>query len=106
MIYAKVKAVYGKEKDIMIAPSEALEPEAEMACKMIERWGMVAAIEDGEDSAGRQKLRLATPEELVSRAFAVAKLVFSSARENGLFKDMTPLLDEVWEANQKRHGGE
>lgn len=45
---------------------------ANMAFALIERWGMVAATPDGEDSAGRQKFRLQTSDELVARAFTVA----------------------------------
>jgi hypothetical protein len=45
-------------------------PTAKIAIEMAQRWGMVAAIPDGEDTAGRQKLRLMTPAELAQRAVA------------------------------------
>lgn len=69
---------------IMVHETELFEQEAVIAGQMLERWGMVSAIEDGEDSAGRQKLRLATPDELVARAFACAKLFMQKARDGGL----------------------
>ena len=53
---------------------------------MIERWGMVAACPDGEDSSGRSKLRLATPEELVDRAYAVAALLVERGELDGLIE--------------------
>ena len=42
--------------------------EAHMLIDLVAKWGCVACIPDGEDSAGRQKMRLQTPEELVERS--------------------------------------
>lgn len=67
--------------------SHRLEFEAKMAHDFIERWGMVLAMDDGEDSAGRHKIRLATPEELVSRAFTIAELFMKEARRRNLVHD-------------------
>ena len=47
---------------------EILNQEAASALAFAERWALIAAIPDGEDSAGRQKLRLPTPEELAARS--------------------------------------
>ncbi len=44
--------------------------EARLAVNLLEKWGMVAAEPDGEDSAGRAKLRLSNPQELAARAVA------------------------------------
>jgi hypothetical protein len=63
---------------------ESLLPEGQFAAHMIEKWGMVAATPDGEDSAGRQKMRLATPEELVERAIETTNLLFRRMREEGM----------------------
>lgn len=57
---------------------------ATMAYKLIERWGMVAATPDGEDSAGRSKLRLCTPDEMVERAFKTVDLFFGGAEARGM----------------------
>jgi len=46
-----------------------------LAVEMVNRWGMVAGMPDGEDSSGRARLRLATPEELVDRAVEVSNLL-------------------------------
>lgn len=56
---------------------------AQIAFALIERWGMIAAMPDGEDSAGRQKFRLQTPEELVARAFTVATDAVGYATRRG-----------------------
>ena len=46
-----------------------------IAVDLITKWGLVASTPDGEDSAGRTKLRLSTPEELVERAIITAELL-------------------------------
>lgn len=56
---------------------------AATAAEMVNRWGMVAAEPAGEDSAGRAKLRLATPAELVDRAVRVAELLFDELVKRG-----------------------
>ena len=70
--------------NIVLHESEHFEQEAKIVIDLVTRWGMVAAIEDGEDSAGRQKLRLMLPVELVARAFETADLVMVLARSRGL----------------------
>lgn len=62
---------------------EAALPEANFMLQLVERWGMVAATPAGEDSSGRQKLRLSTPEELVARATEMTALVFHACRDAG-----------------------
>jgi hypothetical protein len=57
--------------------------EASLAINLIERWGLVAAKPDGEDSAGRAKLELLTPEELVNRACDTADLVLKECEARG-----------------------
>lgn len=69
---------------LFVHNTELPEEEAKLAFALIERWGMVAGLPDGEDSAGRSKLRLSTPDELVERAFACAKKAFETARESDL----------------------
>lgn len=66
---------------------------AKVAIEFITKWGMVAAVEDGEDSAGRQKLRLATPEELVDRAVITAKLLYERLEAEGELIDTSAGLD-------------
>jgi hypothetical protein len=72
-----------QKKDIVVHRREILDETARTAISFIERWGMVAAVPDGEDTAGRQKLRLSTPKELVDRAFEIACQCVEQARSNG-----------------------
>lgn len=62
---------------------------ATFAAQLIERWGMVAAIPDGEDSTGRQKLRLLTPSELIERSFEITKKFESKITEMGWVRETT-----------------
>ena len=57
---------------------------ARIVLTLIERWGMVAGEIDGEDSAGRSKIKLQTPEELIERAFKVAELFVARAEAEGI----------------------
>ena len=72
-----------RENNVVSWDREKLEKEAWIAATLVEKWGMVQAYADGEDSAGLQKMRLATPEEVVDRAFACAELLMEVARRRG-----------------------
>ena len=78
----------------MVHNTEMLTPEGALMMALVERWGMVMAADDGEDSAGRQRSRIMTVEELVSRATGIANLAYKTARENGL-TITTPTLAEM-----------
>lgn len=51
-------------------------PEGQFFLKCIERWALVAAEVDGEDTAGRQRLRRMTPSELIFHAHRCTELAF------------------------------
>ena len=70
--------------DILTYRKTALSSPAELALRMVERWGMICCIPDGEDSAGRGISRLMTPEELIARACAVAELTIIEFDKRGL----------------------
>lgn len=70
-------------KKLELHEADIPNAKAKLAMDLVERWGMVAAKEDGEDSAGRQKLRLSSPAELVDRAIDVADLLIERFRIHG-----------------------
>ena len=82
-----------KNKGVTVHNTEIPEDEAKLALDLISRWGMVAAMPDGEDSSGRSKVRLSTPEELSERAFSTAKIAFETVRANGLMYKIGSFLD-------------
>ncbi len=57
-----------KIKEPVLYSKFFLGMEAKIAIEMVQRWGMIAGVNDGEDSAGRSKVRIMTIEELVQRA--------------------------------------
>ena len=80
-------------KTPMVYETELPELEARFALNLLERWGMVMAEPDGEDTAGRQKLKLMSPNVLVERAFEVARLAMAECRTRGLMHTVVELPD-------------
>ena len=80
--------------EINVIAGKALTSTARLAEQLAERWGMVAAEDDGEDSAGRQKVRLATPIEVIERACAVASLLHAEFTARGWYVEI-PTREEL-----------
>jgi hypothetical protein len=60
-----------------------------IATELVVKWGAIAGQTDGEDSAGRSKLRLQTPQELVARAIECAAALWEALQKQGWI-DMVP----------------
>ena len=101
MLESVVKDRLNEQNCIQVWDREHLELEAKMAVEFAVKWGMVAAMPDGEDTAGRQKLRLATPAELVERSLNVARLMYEGVRARGLMHQ-APSLQDVADADANR----
>lgn len=67
---------------------------ARMATTLIEKWGMMAFRDDGEDSAGRMKIATLTPEEVVDRACNTADLALLEFEKRGWLSKL-PGPDDV-----------
>ena len=65
---------------IITHETESPNIEARLALVLVERWGLVAAKDEGEDAAGRSKVVLLNPEEVVSRACITAELLVAALR--------------------------
>lgn len=68
---------------LVIHDTEAPTFEGRLAIVLVEKWGMVAGVDDGEDKAGRSKLRLMAPDEVVKRACTTSALLAAALREKG-----------------------
>lgn len=68
---------------IIIVETEVPDVVGRLAIEFAERFALVAGIPDGEDSAGRSKLRLGTPEEVVTRACDLAEETWKQLRARG-----------------------
>jgi hypothetical protein len=83
MIQTKVFKDYMGRGRLMLHDTEVPTREAQLAMELVGRWGTVAGVPDGEDAAGRAKLRLMTPEELAIRACHSAEMLFGEMRRRG-----------------------
>lgn len=60
-----------------------LEIRSHMAWALINHFGSVAAIDDGEDSSNRAKIKLQSPVQLVARCFDIADAFVEAAESRG-----------------------
>lgn len=67
---------------------------ARMAVEIAKNVGMATAVEDDEDSAGRQKLRLLTPSEVANRAVDIANLMYDRFVQLE-WLGTTPIMEDV-----------
>lgn len=79
---------HNRKVETIVNESHVAEFEARLATQLIERWGIVAAVPDGEDSSGRQTIRLMTPEETVQRAVETAELAVKTFHDKGWMHKM------------------
>ena len=61
---------------------------ATFAFALIERFGLIAADADGEDSAGRQKGFLLPVADVVDRAFGLAEKAYEMAFSRGMMLEL------------------
>ena len=81
--------MYWSSPQYAIDSNHEMEFRASIALVLIEKWGTVAGKIEGEDTAGRWKLALQDPVELVSRCFAIAEEFIRVAEEKGLLRPPT-----------------
>jgi hypothetical protein len=74
---------YRGSTDVIVFNKIVSDPRAKLAEEFVVKWGLVAAAPDGEDSAGRMKLRLLTVQELVNRACDTAAAITDEFDKRG-----------------------
>ena len=67
----------------------------QLMCDLLRAHPLIAADDDGEDSTGRQKMRLQKTGEIVNRAAEIADLAVTVAIENGWLRAVTITPEEV-----------
>lgn len=82
--------------------TDHLNTKARIAIEMLQRWGMVAAEPDGEDSAGRAKLMLQPVNELVLRAVETVDVAFAAFEEKDWIIKL-PSLNELQKMKDEDH---
>lgn len=93
-LYA-VPGRYGERPGIMTHDTQSVDVRAKMAAAFVERWALVAGEPDGEDSAGRQKLRTMTAEELAGKACKVVDALFSEFESRGWILPPVTIADVI-----------
>ncbi len=91
--------------EVRVWDREHPELEARIAIEFVTKWGMVAALPDGEDSSGRQKLRMHRPAEMVDRAIECAGLLAEVLRKRGwmhITPSMIPVEKEDTDAGESK----
>lgn len=66
---------------------------AEVAMRLVEHFAIVAAEEDGEDSAGRRAFKLQTSEQVVKRACDIANGLVDEFDARGWIVDVPAYQD-------------
>lgn len=90
----RLEVNYEGKTTVTMYNTEVCDDVAVLASVLVEKWALVAAAPDGEDSAGRAKMRLLTPDELVERSVLIAERFFETMRARG-YLVAVPDLNEV-----------
>ena len=98
--YAITRWQYDRGYGVHVAT--AFSSEAALTVRLIEKWGPVVSIFDGEDSAGRARMRNATPEEVVKQAADIAAATYKEIAARGWLIAMpAPPKDELASADTR-----
>lgn len=82
------RKTYSGSTEITICHTEVPQEKAKTALDLMRHLAIVAGEVNGEDTAGRQKLRLMTPEEVVDRAISIADIAWNKFREKDWILDV------------------
>ncbi len=83
--YAVVTARFDAKEHVEIRdfPKHWPNLRAKIATEMVSKWAMLAVESDGEDSAGRAKLRSMPPADVVNRSVETADLLVAQFEARG-----------------------
>jgi hypothetical protein len=101
-LYLVVKDKYSNSSDFQLIEQKKfiMGLRAQIASEMVIRFGMVAAEDNGEDSAGRQSVIPAAPKDVVERAVTTADFLVSEFEARG-WLDKLPHPNEVYGFEEK-----
>lgn len=94
------------EKTVVVFKKQVMTHEGELALDLLRQWGPVVGHPDGEDSAGRAKIRAMTAEETTTRAFDIAAQAMKIAADRGLIVYLPDLNEINAEIDAKRKAKE
>lgn len=79
---------YTNKTNVMIHDKRVPDMRAKFAMVLMERWGMVTAAPDGDDTVGRQKFRRLDPYEVAQYACEVSRHAFDRFEQLGWIADI------------------
>jgi len=87
---------YGEDSNPVITGGDrrVFTLEAKIAVNLVEKWGLAAAENNGEDSSGRGTLRILSAAEMVAKACNVAELLSEEIEKRG-WMVVAPTIDSV-----------
>ncbi len=96
--YAGTLRGYGQ---VLAIKTKGMYTVATLATEIATRFALIAAEPDGEDSAGRQKLRMPNAKELAGRSCEIASELWAEFESRGWLFDL-PLPPELPEKARER----
>lgn len=82
-LYLIEREDYRGGTEISVGHRRAFDSRAILATDIVKHFGVVACVPDGEDSNGRQRMRLQTPDELVTRVCEIVDRMATAFTDRG-----------------------
>lgn len=79
---------YRGATEIRIHSGILINQKAEFAMRLMDHLAIASATPDGEDTTGRQKLRLLKPDEVVARAIEISGMAWDAFEAIGWTQDL------------------
>jgi len=89
-----MKKLFPNEMAVEAGHGCVLALRARMAWELVSRFALISAQPDGEDTAGRQKLNLLPPTDVVSRCFAITDEFMDVVERREEIKPLTLTLEQ------------
>ena len=88
-----IRAPFGDRGEVVIHNLDTPDSRGMLAMKILDHFSLISAKESGEDSAGRQKLKLMAPSEVAARACDLADAFFGEIERRGWLLKMPSYED-------------
>lgn len=89
------KTKFHNQSDVSFAvhETEHLTIRAKICLELIQRWGLIAGEDGGEDSTGRAKIKTQDPSKVVARAIAITQEFFVQTHSRGWIHELPSMED-------------
>lgn len=83
-----------EQRSMMIHERDQVDMTGRLAIRLVEHFGVVAGKPGPEDSKGRSTLDLLSPDEVVDRAYDIAKSLVARLQYGGHIQQVPSMVDE------------